>query len=212
MEEYSFYTKGEEISNAVTHGIGTLASIAALVLLIVNSCKYGSVWHIVSYTIFGASLIILYLGSTLYHSITNKTAKKVFRRIDHSSIYILIAGTYTPFTLTVLRGALGWTIFGIIWGMTIAGIVIKCLWVGKFDKLSTLLYVVMGWMIIISINKLWHLLPLSSFIFLVAGGIVYTVGAIFYSFDKLPYNHPIWHLFVIGGSTLHFLSVMNMIK
>lgn len=212
MEEYGFYTKGEEISNAVTHGIGTLASIAALFLLIVNSCKYGNVWHVVSYTIFGASLIILYLGSTLYHSITNKSAKKVFRRIDHSSIYILIAGTYTPFTLTVLRGALGWTIFGIIWGMTVAGIVIKCLWVGKFDKLSTFLYVVMGWMIIISINKLWHLLPLSSFIFLVAGGIVYTVGAIFYSFDKLPYNHPLWHLFVIGGSTLHFLSVMNMLK
>lgn len=212
MEEDNFYTKGEEISNAITHGIGALLSIAALVLLIVISCKHGGTWYIVSFTIFGASLVILYLGSTLYHSITNKTAKKVFRRIDHSSIYILIAGTYTPFTLTILRGPLGWTIFGIIWGMTIIGIVIKCMWVGKYDKISTFIYIIMGWMIIISIKDLWYLLPHISFILLVAGGIVYTLGAVLYSFDKIPYNHPIWHIFVMGGSILHFFSVINMLK
>ncbi|MDT8716295.1 hemolysin III family protein [Clostridium sp. 19966] len=211
MENENFYTLGEEIANAITHGIGALLSIAALVILIVHSSIYGTAWHVVSYTIFGTTLIILYTGSTLYHSITNKKAKHVFRIFDHSSIYLLIAGTYTPYTLTVLRSPLGWTIFGVIWGLTVLGIVIKSLWVGKYDKISTAMYVIMGWMVAISLKKLWLGVPHISFWLLLIGGILYTLGAVLYSFDKIPYNHPIWHLFVMAGSTCHFFSVLKMI-
>jgi hemolysin III len=211
MDEKKFYTKGEEIANAITHGIGALLAVTALIILIVFSSSRGNAWHVVSYTIFGSTLVLLYTGSTLYHSLTNKTAKKVFRIIDHSSIYLLIAGTYTPYTLTALRGPLGWVIFGIIWAMAVCGIIMKALWVGKHDRLSTFLYVVMGWMILISIKRLLIVLPHSSFVLLVLGGVTYTLGAILYSFDRIPYNHPIWHLFVLGGSTLHFFSILFML-
>ncbi|OPJ62418.1 PAQR family membrane homeostasis protein TrhA [Clostridium oryzae] len=207
MDDKKFYTTGEEIANAITHGIGSLLAIAALVLLIVNAVQHGTAWHVVSYSIFGASLVILYTESTLYHSITNRKAKRVFRIFDHSSIYILIAGTYTPFTLTVLRGPLGWSIFGVIWTMAVIGIIIKCKWVGKYDKISTIVYVIMGWMIIISIKILWLHIPHISFYMLVIGGVAYTVGALLYSLNKIPYNHPVWHLFVIAGSVCHFFSV-----
>lgn len=211
MDDNNFYTKGEEIANAVTHGIGALLAVTALIILIVFSASKGNAWHVVSYTIFGTTLVLLYLGSTLYHSLTNRAAKRVFRKIDHSTIYLLIAGTYTPYTLTVLRSPMGWVIFGIIWSMALCGIVVKCIWVGKYDKLSTLIYVIMGWMIIISIKRLWVVLPHTSFILLVLGGVTYTLGAILYSFDRIPYNHPIWHLFVLGGSGLHFFSVLYML-
>lgn len=211
MDDENFYTKGEEIANAITHGIGGLLAIAALVILIVFSAKYGTTWHVVSYTIFGSTLVILYTQSTIYHSLTNKTAKRVFRIFDHSSIYLLIAGSYTPYTLTVLRGPLGWTVFGVIWGLTVIGIFIKSLWTGKYDKLSTFMYVLMGWMIVISINKLWILLPHISFMFLVLGGVLYTLGAILYLFDKIPFNHAVWHLFVLSGSICHFFSVIYML-
>lgn len=208
MGDINFYTKGEEIANAVTHGIGTLLSIAALVILIVFAVNNGDSWYIVSYSIFGASLVILYLGSTLYHSFTNQKVKKIFRVVDHSSIYILIAGTYTPFTLTILRGPLGWTIFGIVWGLTIVGITMKILWLNKFEKLSTILYILMGWIIIIAIKYIVASVPLVSAVLLVVGGVIYTVGCIFYVNNKIPYNHAIWHLFVLGGSICHFLSIL----
>lgn len=211
MENENFYTLGEEIANAITHGIGALLSIAALVILIVHASSYGTAWHVVSYTIFGVTLIILYTESTLYHSITNRKAKHIFRIFDHSSIYLLIAGTYTPYTLTVLRSPLGWTIFGVIWGLTVLGIIIKALWVGKFDRISTTMYVVMGWMVAISLKRLWLGVPHLSFWLLVIGGVLYTLGAVLYSFDKIPYNHPIWHVFVLAGSTCHFFSVLKMI-
>ncbi len=194
-------------------------SIAALVILIVASAKYGDAWYIVSFTIFGVSLIILYLFSTLYHSIQSPKAKKVLRVFDHSSIFILIAGTYTPYTLTVLRGPLGWTIFGIEWGLAIVGIVFKAIVLGKHSeledgklgKVSTIIYILMGWFVAFSFKKLYILMPRKSFTMLIAGGIIYTVGAFFYSKDNIPYSHPIWHLFVLGGSICHFFSVLFLL-
>lgn len=206
-----FYSKGEEIANAVTHGIGTLLAIAALVLLVVFAAIKGTAWHVVGFSIFGATLVILYLESTLYHSLTGKKVKRLFRKFDHMSIYLLIAGTYTPFCLTILRGTLGWTIFGIIWGSAITGIVLKAFFTGKRDVLSTVLYIVMGWMIIIAIRTMYLRMTLSGFVFLVTGGILYTVGALFYSKDKIVFNHGIWHLFVIAGSVCHFFSVMSLL-
>jgi hemolysin III len=210
MEE-NFYTKGEEIANAITHGIGTALAIAALVLLAVFSVMRGTVWHVVSFSIFGATLVILYLESTLYHSITHKEVKRLFRKFDHMAIFLLIAGTYTPFCLTILRGALGWTMFGVVWGSTIAGIVLKAFLTGKKDRLSTALYILMGWLIVIAIKKMYLSMTFSGFLFLVIGGLLYTVGALFYSWDKLKYNHGVWHLFVIGGSVCHFFSVMSLL-
>lgn len=210
MEE-NFYTKGEEIANAITHGVGAALAVAALVILIVFSVLYGTVWHVVSFSIFGATLVILYLESTLYHSITNRRAKRLFRKFDHMSIFLLISGTYTPFCFTVLRGTIGWIIFSIVWGSTVVGIVMKAFFTGKKDNLSTFLYVVMGWLITIAIKTMYLSMTFSGFVLLVAGGVLYTVGALFYSWDKLKFNHGIWHLFVIGGSVCHFFSVMSLL-
>lgn len=210
MEE-NFYSKGEEIANAITHGIGAALAVAALVLLVVFSVIYGTVWHVVSFSIFGATLFILYLESTLYHSITNKRVKRLFRKFDHMSIFLLIAGTYTPFCLTILRGTVGWIIFGIVWGSTVVGIVMKAFFTGKKDHLSTSLYVVMGWLIVMAIKTMYYSMTFSGFVLLVVGGVLYTVGALFYSWDRLKFNHGIWHLFVIGGSACHFFSVMSLL-
>lgn len=218
MVKNKYYTKGEEIANAVTHGIGTLLAIAALVILIVFSAIYGDAWYVVSFTIFGSSLVILYLFSTLYHSIQVVKAKKVLRIFDHSSIFILIAGTYTPYTLTVLRGALGWTIFGIEWGLAILGIVSKAIILGKYEeledgklgKISTIIYIIMGWFIVISFKKLCSVIPTISLVMLIVGGVTYTVGAYFYS-KNMHYGHPVWHLFVLGGSICHFFSVLFLL-
>ena len=207
-ENKSFYTKGEEIANAVTHGVGALLSVAALVLLTVFASIYGNSYTIVSYVIFGVSLIILYLGSTLYHSITNFKAKKVFRIFDHSSIYILIAGTYTPFALTLLRPYGGFLIFLFMWILAAIGIVIKVFWLGKFEKLETFFYVLMGWVIIFKINILFKLMPTSSFVLLVVGGVLYTLGSLLFLKDDIPFNHAIWHLFVMAGSICHFFSLL----
>ena len=212
MEGYKFYTKGEEIANAITHGIGVLLAIAALVLLILCGINYGDIWYTVSAIIYGATLITLYLGSTLYHSIPNMRIKKILRIVDHSSIFLLIAGTYTPFTLTILRGALGWTIFGVVWGCTIFGIIMKIFFLEKFEKISTFMYIGMGWFVVIAIKPIILSLPLTGLILLVIGGVLYTVGCIFYANDKWPYNHAIWHLFVLGGSVCHFLSILLYLR
>ncbi|SKA78905.1 hemolysin III [Clostridium sp. USBA 49] len=209
--EQKFYSKGEEIANAITHGIGAMLAIAALVILIVYATIEGTVWHVVSFSIFGAALVILYLESTLYHSFTGEKIKKLFRKFDHMSIYLLIAGTYTPFCLTVLRGTLGWTILGIIWVSAAIGITLKAFYTGKKERLSTILYIIMGWMIIIAIKTLYIKMTFSGFLFLVIGGLLYTVGAFFYSKNKIFFNHSIWHLFVIGGSVFHFFSVMSLL-
>lgn len=208
-EELNFYTKGEEIANAITHGIGSVLAVIGAVLLIVFSALSGDVYKIISFTIFGVTLVILYLGSTLYHSIPNKKAKRVFRIIDHSSIYLLIAGTYTPYVLVCLRdNKKVMAIFIMIWILTILGIAFKAFFINKFEKLSTLLYIFMGWAILFVVKDVWKAVPHMAILWLVIGGLFYTLGCIFFVLDRMPYNHAIWHLFVIGGSVSHFFSVI----
>lgn len=205
-------TTGEEIANAITHGIGALLAIAALVILMMLASIKGTAWHVVSFSIFGGTLVLLYFASTLYHSITHIRAKNVFHRFDHIAIYLLIAGTYTPFCLTALRGWIGWTVFGIVWSCAIAGAVLKAISVGKRVRLSTILYVLMGWVILIAIRPLYLAMTFTGFSFLIAGGVSYTLGTIFFLRDQVKYNHGVWHLFVLGGSGLHFFAVLSLLK
>ena len=201
-------TLGEEIANSITHGIGVALSVVALVLLVVFASKYGDIWRIVSFSVYGATLFFLYLASTLYHSFTNKRVKSFFRILDHSSIYLLIAGTYTPVTLVSMRGPWGWTIFGLIWAMAIGGIITKIFLMGKYKIVSVILYVVMGWFIIIAFKPMLQMVPKGLIIWLFIGGASYTLGLIFYARKKVPYFHFIWHLLVLGGSISHFLGML----
>ncbi len=209
IQEYTF---GEEIANTVTHGLGTLLSITGMVILVLCAVAYGSVWHVVSYSIFGSTLIILYLASTLYHALPMPAAKRIFKIIDHSAIFLLIAGTYTPFLLTNLRGAWGWSLFGIIWGLAAIGIFLKCVYISRFQKASVIVYIGMGWLIVIAMREMTLHVQLTSVLLLVAGGLFYTVGVLFYIWRKLPYNHAIWHLFVLGGSVSHYFSVYSLLS
>lgn len=202
------FSKGEEIANAISHGIGALLSIAALVLLIVFSSIHGSAWHVVSFTIYGSTMVLLYLASTLVHSLPQGKAKYVFEIFDHSSIYLFIAGTYTPFMLVVVKGPLGWMLFGIVWGIAIGGIIFKSFFVQKYLMTSTILYVVMGWLIVFAWPSLTAAMDPKGILLLVLGGVLYTVGAIFYVWRGFKYHHFIWHLFVIAGSVLHFFCVL----
>jgi len=197
----------EEVMNAVTHGIGTLLAVAGLVLLTVFAYLYGTIWHVVSFSIYGTTLVLLYLASTLYHSFTNERLKYIFKILDHSAIYLLIAGTYTPFTLVPLHGVLGWTVFGLVWGLAILGIALKVFFVGRFKVISTLCYILMGWFIIIAIEPLIATVATLGIMWLIIGGLFYTLGSVFYLWNKLPYNHAIWHLFVLAGSISHFIAV-----
>ncbi len=201
-------TLGEEIANSITHGIGTGLSIAALAILVVFAAKKGDPWEIVGFSIYGTSLFLLYLISTLYHGFTHQKVKRVFRVLDHSAIFILIAGTYTPITLTALRGPWGWTLFGIVWGLAGAGIILKVMLFGRFEKLSVLLYILMGWIVIIALKPLITMLPAVSLMWIGIGGLFYTIGVIFYAWQKLPYHHVIWHIFVLGGSVSHFFGML----
>ena len=210
MNPATFSTK-EEIANAITHGIGALLAIAGLTLLVVFAAISGTAWHVTSFAIFGSSMVVLYVMSTLYHSLTSIKAKRLFRKFDHMSIFLLIAGTYTPFCLTALRGWLGWVIFGVVWFCAIAGIVVKAFATGRGEMLSTVLYLVMGWMIVIFIKPVFVNMTTAGFTFLVAGGCSYTIGALFYVKDKLHYFHSIWHLFVVGGSVFHFFAVLTLL-
>jgi hemolysin III len=198
----------EEVVNSVTHGIGVLLSIAGLIILVVAAALHGDAWHIVSFSIFGVSLVVLYTSSTLYHSFSKERFKNVFARFDHAAIFMLIAGTYTPFLLTSIRGALGWTFFGIIWAVAVTGIVIRSIHLHKYRRLMVLIYLIMGWMFIFIINSMIRNLPPLSLVFLLVGGLSYTVGVIFYAWRKLPFGHGIWHLFVLGGSIMHFFAVL----
>lgn len=204
-------TIGEEIANSITHGIGTLLSIAALVLLVVFAAIKGDAWHVVSFTIFGSSLVLLYSSSTLYHSFSKPKLKNIFARFDHAAIFLLIAGTYTPYLLSNLRGVLGWTLFGIIWSLAIGGAVIRSIYVTRFRKLMVAIYVLMGWMFVVAIRTMLETTPADSLLFLFIGGILYTVGVLFYAWRNLLYGHGIWHLFVLGGSIMHFFAVLNIL-
>jgi len=211
MDNIENFTKGEEITNAILHGIGAGLSIAALVVLIVFASLYGDAWYIVSFTIYGVTLVILYISSTLYHSFPKGKVKDIFEIFDHSSIYLLIAGTYTPFTLISLRGRLGWTIFGIVWGISLIGIIFKVFWVKKFVIFSTSLYIGMGWLIVFVFKPLLISMNKISIIYLVIGGVLYTVGTFFYVYRKFKYHHAIWHIFVLGGSICHFFTILFML-
>lgn len=211
-ERYRTLSLGEEVFNSITHGVGTLLSIAALVLLVVFASIRGNAWHIVSFSIFGATLVLLYLASTLYHSFTKEKVKNLFARFDHAAIFLLIAGTYTPYVLTVLRGALGWTIFGIIWGLAISGVVIRSIYLTRFRKLMVGIYLGMGWMFTLAIVPMIRNLSTTSLIFLFLGGVFYSIGVIFYMWRTLKYGHGIWHLFVLAGSIMHFFSVLYILN
>lgn len=207
-----FYSKGEEIANSVTHGIGAALAVIGLTLLIILSVIYGDAWRVVGFSIYGASLIILYLASTLYHSVQYPKAKRVLRTFDHTSIYVLIAGTYTPFLLIAVRGTLGWTLLAVVWLMAITGIIWKIFFLGRFEVMATIMYVLMGWMGVIAFRQMLVNIPPLGVTMLFAGGIVYTVGVVFYAWEKLPYNHAIWHLFVLGGSICHFVAIATLVK
>lgn len=212
IENNEKYTIGEEIANSITHGVGALFGIAGLVILVVFSSFAGSVVKIVSSVIYGASLIILYLASTLYHSIQHRKAKQVLEIIDHSAIYLLIAGTYTPFTLIALKGKLGCIVFSVVWALSIIGIVLKVFFVKKFMILSTMIYIFLGWFIVFAFKPLVVSVNQLTIWLLVLGGISYTVGSVFYIWRKLKYGHMVWHLFVLLGSILHFFAVLNIAK
>ncbi|MDY6876537.1 MAG: hemolysin III family protein [Chloroflexota bacterium] len=202
------YSLGEEIANGITHGIGTGLSVAGLTLLVVLAVLYGDGWRIVSFSIYGSTMVILYLASTLYHSFQNPRVKRVFRIIDHASIYLLIAGTYTPFLLVGIRGTWGWTLLVVIWGLALLGIGFKALFINRFQKISTLFYVLMGWLCVIAWKETLGAIPTGGLILLAAGGVIYTTGIIFYAWKKLPYSHAIWHVFVLGGSVCHYFAIL----
>lgn len=201
-------TLGEEIANSITHGVGIGLSIAALVILVVLASKRGDAWRIVSFSIYGATLILLYLSSTLYHGFVNPKIKNIFRILDHSAIYLLIAGSYTPITLTFMRGAWGWTLFGIIWGIAIGGITVTILLLDKLKALLVLSYVAMGLIVVIAFKPMIEMVPRGMIAWLFIGGACYLLGIIFYLWKRLPYHHPIWHIFVLGGSISHFLGIL----
>ena len=204
----SRYSFAEEIANSVTHGIGVGLSIAALSVLVTFAGLFGDAWRVVSFSIYGATLILLYLASTFYHSFQSPRVKEIFRVLDHSAIFLLIAGTYTPFTLVNLRGGWGWTLFGLIWGLAICGILLEVFFMDRFKPLSMAIYVGMGWLVILALKPLLAAVPMGGMIWLGIGGLTYTLGVIFYLWNRIPFNHAIWHLFVLGGSVCHFFCIL----
>lgn len=199
----------QERLNAWTHGTGAVLALIGLITLAVASALYGSAWHIVSFCIFGATLLLMYTASTIYHAVTHKRVKGILQRVDHASIYLLIAGSYTPFVLVALRSGLGWTIFGIVWGMALAGLFLEIFRRKRHDVLETMIFLGMGWLSVLAIKPLVETLPVAGIVWLVSGGLAYTVGTIFYLADsKIPFNHAVWHLFVLGGSACHFVCVL----
>lgn len=201
----------EEIANTVTHGVGLLLSVAGFVVLLVLAILRGTAWHIVACSVYGASLIALYSASTLYHAVLSPRLKRALRVFDHSAIYLLIAGTYTPFLLLNLRGPWGWAIFGVIWGLAVAGVFFKLWFVDRVPRLSTALYLAMGWLVIIAAKPVLAHVPLTILLWLLAGGLFYSIGVIFYAWKRLPYNHAVWHLFVLAGSTCHYFAVLRSV-
>lgn len=203
----NIYSPAEERINIGSHALGLMMSIVALVLLVLRAQSYDNVLYTLSFAVFGASLICLYLASTLYHSATSLAARTRLRIVDHATIYILIAGTYTPFCLITLSGPVGWTVFAVSWGLAAFGVTLKLFYTGRFQLLSTLMYVFMGWIVIFVVKPMIANLPLEGLVWLIAGGLSYTTGAVIYSIRKIPFNHAIFHLFVLAGSFCHFIAV-----
>lgn len=205
------YTLQEEIANSLSHGVGVGLGIAALVILTVAATHQHNIWKIISGVLFGSTIVLMYLASTLYHSIPYQRTKRFFKTLDHSAIYLLIAGSYTPFSLVTLHGGWGWSFFGITWGLALLGLIFKIFFVYRFDILSTLIYVAIGWLAVIGIDPILHHLPLGGIFWLILGGCSYTLGTIFYFWEKPLYTHTIWHLFVLAGTICHFFAVLNYV-
>lgn len=204
----SGYSVAEEIANSITHGIGILLSSGGLAVLTIFASLRGNGWHITASAIFGITLVLSYTASTLYHSIPVAPAKRILKVVDHAAIYLLIAGTYTPFTLISLRGPWGWSLFGTIWGLALLGIVLKITMLGRVAGISTLVYLAMGWIVVVAIKPLLVAVEPGGMLLLLFGGLAYSVGVIFYIWRKLPYHHAVWHLFVLAGSLCHFFAVL----
>jgi hemolysin III len=202
------YSVAEEIAHAITHGVGLLFSVAGLVVLVVFASLRGDVWHIVSCSIYGTTLVLLYTASTLYHAIPSPRAKGVFRILDHAAIYLLIAGTYTPFTLVNLRGPWGWTLFGVVWGLALFGVVLEGVAQQRVRILSVVLYLGLGWLVAIAVKPLLDSVAIGGLVLLLLGGLAYSVGVVVYGWRRLPYHHAIWHVFVMVGSVCHFFAVL----
>jgi len=207
MSVAAVYTPREELANAVTHGIGLVLSIAGLALMVTFAALNGDAWSVTSSAIFGTSLVLLYSTSTLYHSFREEGRKRLLRKLDHAAIFLLIAGTYTPFLLVSLRGPWGWSLFGVVWGLAIVGVALKFWFTGRFRVLSTLIYIGMGWLVLAAFRPLVAALPRGGLVLLVAGGVCYTGGAVFYLWKRLPYHHAVWHLWVLAGSACHWAAV-----
>ncbi len=203
------WTLGEEIAHALTHGVGLAASIAGLVVLVVVAAETRDPWRIVGCAIYGTTLILLYAASTLYHALSRTRARRVLRILDHSAIYLLIAGTYTPFTLVNLRGPWGWTLLGIVWGLAVLGVTSKSVFGTRWPIISTTIYIVMGWTVLVAVKPLLANVPPAGIAWLVAGGVAYTAGVIFFAWERLRYSHAIWHVFVMAGSVFHFVAVLR---
>ena len=199
---------GEEIANSLSHGVGFMAILAVTPLLVLSAIPHGAA-SIVGVSIFAATMAVLYLASTLYHASPHSRAKRVFRVIDHGAIFLLIAGTYTPFTLGILRGAWGWALFGTVWGLALAGILFKVVGGLRYPIASTVIYVAMGWLVVLAFQPLWERMPLAGVLWLVAGGVAYTGGVAFYVRERVRYSHFLWHLCVLTGTTCHFVAVLR---
>lgn len=200
-----------ELLNSLSHGLGWILAVAALVVMVVFAALNGSARHVVGTALFGSTLVLLYAMSTLYHAFRGPRVKRVFRRLDHAAIYLLIAGTYTPFCLTVLRGPWGWSLFGVVWGLAVLGVVLKSVFGPRHEVLSTGVYLAMGWLVLVAIIPLWRALPAWGLFWLFGGGVFYSAGTIFYGLERMPFNHAVWHLFVIAGSACHVVAVMAFV-
>lgn len=202
------YTLREEIASSITHGVGIVLAIAGLAVLIAFATLHGNAWHIVGCSIFGAALILCFTTSTLYHSVQAERIKILLRTLDHSAIFLLIAGTYTPFLLVNLRGPWGWSLFAVIWGLTFAGIALRLFLKGRLHGLVVSVYIAMGWIVVVAVQPMLERVGTGGLALLAAGGLAYTAGVIFYKWRRLPYNHAIWHGFVLAGAALHFFAVL----
>jgi hemolysin III len=202
-------TPGEEIANSVSHAVGLLAAVAATPVLVLSAVRQGGAARITGASVFAAAMVLLYLASTLYHALPENRLKRIFRVLDHAAIFLMIAGTYTPFTLGVLRGTWGWTLFGLVWGIALAGVVLTAAGGVRYPKLSTSLYLGMGWLIVIAVKPLWLRMPVEGLLWLSGGGIAYTLGVAFYAAKRVRYFHFVWHLFVLAGTSCHFIAVLR---
>ena len=204
-------TVAEEVANSLTHGVGFVLALVGLVVLLVSAAGRGDAWVIVTSAIYGTTLIMLYLASTLYHALARTRARDVFRRLDHAAIYLLIAGTYTQFVLVTMRGPWGWTLFGVSWGLAVLGITAKAAFGPRWPILSTTIYILMGWLVLVALGPVVRHVPGGALAWLVAGGLSYTVGVVFFAWERLRFGHAVWHLFVLGGSSCHYAAVLGYV-